>query len=276
MVLSNELWQKPPSGPTGLLNAGVYADGSDGYSHSPNGDTYYTRFAVSFWYRNDYATSIGTYMMGGNHGNGADHGMTCVGGDGYVYVNARYNGSNYHQLKSSSALSSAQRATNTWHHYHFRAGSSGNLTVHIDGTEMISATVTDYVDAFTRYQGYDANPLGVGNLSGGPSFSLKGVTYMAQLIYTSGNSPHVVGDILNDDGEPIDALDLDGSGTELVTDRTGRTSGTGIWLFGANGTTSSLTHNSAADGQGTNITMPSSLWALSTDSNIFPITGITA
>ena len=79
MVLSNELWQKPPSGPTGLLNAGVYADGSDGYSHSPNGDTYYTRFAVSFWYRNDYATSIGTYMMGGNHGNGADHGMTCVG-----------------------------------------------------------------------------------------------------------------------------------------------------------------------------------------------------
>ena len=258
-----------------FIDAGVYADDSDGYGHAPIAETYWIRMAVSFWYRNDYANTTGTFLYGGYHGS-QDHGAVFIGGDGYVYFQTKYNNSHYHNLKSSS-LSTAQRASNTWHHFCLRMPQSGNLTVHIDGTEMISNSVSDYVDMFGRYHGYLANPSSypISSLVGGPSWSFKGVTYMAQLVISGGSSPHVVTDVLNtSDGTPIDVQDTDGSGTDLTTDLSGSAGGSGFWLFGANGTTSSLTHNSATDGQGDS-SYASTNFALSTSGSIFPVTGIT-
>ena len=97
---------------------------------------------------------------------------------------------------------------------------------------------------------------------------------MAQLVITAGNSPHAVTDVLSS-GDAVDVQDTDGSGTDLVTDRTGKTGGSGFWLFGANGTTSSLTHNSATDAQ-QDSNFASSNFALNTSGSIFPITSITS
>lgn len=274
MISNGGIFGASASGPS-FIDAGVYADDSDGYGHAPIAETYWIRMAVSFWYRNDYANTTGTFLYGGYHGS-QDHGAVFIGGDGYVYFQTKYNNSHYHNLKSSS-LSTAQRASNTWHHFCLRMPQSGNLTVHIDGTEMISNSVSDYVDMFGRYHGYLANPSSypISSLVGGPSWSFKGVTYMAQLVISGGSSPHVVTDVLNtSDGTPIDVQDTDGSGTDLVTDRTGKAGGSGFWLFGANGTTSSLTHNSATDGQGDS-SYASTNFALSTSGSIFPVTGIT-
>ena len=174
----------------GFLDAGVYADDSDGYNTLNSGANYWKRHTVSFWYRNDYANTIGTFLYGAYHGG----------------------------------------LPNSWP---------------------------------------------VSNLSGSPSWSYKGVTYMAQLVITAGTSPHAVTDVLNSsDGTAIDVLDTDGSGTDLVTNRSGSIGGSGFWLYGANSTTSSLTHNSATDGQGDS-SFSSSGFALSTSGSIFPVTGIT-
>ena len=275
MISNGGIFGASSSGPT-FIDAGVYADDSDGYGHAPISETYWKRMAVSFWYRNDYANTTGTFLYGGYHGS-QDHGGVFIGGDGYVYFQTKYNNSHYHNLKSSS-LSTAQRATNTWHHFHMRLPSSGNLTVHIDGTQMISNTVSDYTDMFGRYHGYIPNPSSypISSLSGGPSWSFKGCTYMAQLVYSDGSSPHSVTDVLNtSDGTPIDVQDIDGSGTDLATDYSGADTGRGFWLFGANGTTSSLTHNSATDGGGDSGFTMDSDYVLTTDTNIFPVTGIT-
>ena len=140
---------------------------------------------------------------------------------------------------------------------------------------MVTFTANDYTDAFGRYHGGlpNASSYPVSTLSGSPSWSFKGVTYMAQLVVTSGNSPHAVTDVL-DSGDAVDVQDTDGNGTDLVTDRTGKVGGSGFWLYGANSTTSSLTHNSATDGQGDS-SFSSSGFALSTSGSIFPVTGIT-
>ena len=258
----------------GFLDAGVYADDSDGYNTLNSGANYWKRHTVSFWYRNDYANTIGTFLYGAYHG-GQDHGGTFVGGDGYVYHYTKYNNGVAHNVKSSSALSTAQRASNTWHHFCLRMPSSGTCQLHIDGTEMLTFSANDYTDAMGRYHGGLPNSWPVSNLSGSPSWSYKGVTYMAQLVITAGTSPHAVTDVLNSsDGTAIDVLDTDGSGTDLVTNRSGSIGGSGFWLYGANSTTSSLTHNSATDGQGDS-SFSSSGFALSTSGSIFPVTGIT-
>ena len=274
MISNGGIFGASASGPS-FIDAGVYADDSDGYNTLNASANYWKRHTISFWYRNDYANTNGSFLYGGYHGS-QDFGVSFVGGDGYVYYQAKYNNSHYHNLKSSS-LSTAQRASNTWHHFCLRMPQSGNLTVHIDGTEMISNSVSDYVDMFGRYHGYLANPSSypISSLVGGPSWSFKGVTYMAQLVISGGSSPHVVTDVLNtSDGTPIDVQDTDGSGTDLTTDLSGSAGGSGFWLFGANGTTSSLTHNSATDGQGDS-SYASTNFALSTSGSIFPVTGIT-
>jgi hypothetical protein len=275
-VLNNSMWNVSTAGGSTFLDAGVYADDSDGYNTiTGGGSSSWKRQTISFWYRNDYANTDGTFMYGGYHGS-QDFGGTFVGGDGYVYHSTKYNNSFAHNVKSSSTLSTAQRAINTWHHFCLRMPASGTAQIHIDGTEMLTFTANDYTDAFGRYHGYLPNPgsYPVSTLSGSPSWDFQGCTYMAQLVVTSGSSPHAVTDVL-DSGDAVDVQDTDGNGTDLVTDRAGRSGGSGFWLFGANGTTSSLTHNSASDGQGDG-SFASSDFALSTSSSIFPVTSITS
>ena len=134
-VLNNSMWNVAPPA-TGFLDAGVYADDSDGYNTiTGGGSSSWKRQTISFWYRNDYANTTGTFMYGGYHGS-QDFGGTFVGGDGYVYHATKYNNSFAHNAKSSSTLSTAQRAVNTWHHFCLRMPNSGTCQIHIDGTEM--------------------------------------------------------------------------------------------------------------------------------------------
>ena len=274
-VLNNSMWNVSAA-TSGFLDAGIYADDSDGYSTLMGSSAnYWKRHTISFWYRNDYANTNGTFLYGGYHGS-QDFGGTFVGGDGYVYHQTKYNNSMAHNVKSSSTLSTAQRAVNVWHHFCLRMPNSGTAQLHIDGTEMLTFTVNDYTDTFGRYQGGlpNASSYPINSLSGSPSWDFKGVTYMAQLVITAGNAPHAVTDVLSS-GDAVDVQDTDGSGTDLVTDRTGKAGGSGFWLFGANGTTSSLTHNSASDAQ-QDSNFASSNFALNTSGSIFPITSITS
>ena len=267
----------------GFLDAGIYSSSSNGRGHFAVSYYLNKRATISFWYRNDYANTIGTMMWGNYHGS-QDHTGMWVGGDGYVYHWVKYNNSMYHNVKSSSQLSTAQRATNTWHHFCMISPGNANIKVYIDGTKMLDHSENDYTDIFSGYWGYhsgwDSN---ISSLTGSPSWSHKGPTYVAQFAVVTGESPGTISEFINSDGTPIDFMDIDGSGTVLDTQRANpenASEGNGIWLFGANGTTASKTHNSATDsshnsGSLANWNGGDSNFALSTDTSVFPITGIT-
>jgi hypothetical protein len=155
-----------------------------------------------------------------------------------------------------------------------------NIKVYIDGTKMLDHAENDYTDIFSGYWGYhsgwDSN---IGNLTGSPSWTFKSPTYIAQFAVVTGEDPGDIDEFINSDGTPIDFQDIDGSGTDLDTQRANPESSTqanGFWLFGANGTTSSKTHNSASDGSSNSgWNGGDSNYVLSTDTSVFPVTGIT-
>jgi len=276
--LSNPfMFTSSASGPS-FIDAGIYADDSDGRGHYAV--TYYLnkRATVSYWYRNDYAnSSYGTQFWGNYHGS-QDHVGGWIGADGYVYHFVKYNNGMYHNEKSSSACSADQLTHNKWHHFCCIMGSS-TVKVYIDGTEMLSFNASDYTDMFSGYWGlhttWNSN---ISTLTGSPSWTAKSPTYIAQFAVVTGASPGTISEFINSDGTPIDFQDIDGSGTDLDTQRANPESSTqanGFWLFGANGTTSSKTHNSASDGSSNSgWNGGDSNYVLSTDTSVFPVTGI--
>ena len=90
-------------------------------------------------------------------------------------------------------------------------------------------------------------------------------TYMAQMVFSQGNSNPAINEVLNSTSDgPRNLLDIDGDGTNTVldTDRPGAPhngqsnyASSGIFLFGANGTTDSDTHNSASQTAGTSFSV---------------------
>ena len=249
------------SGPS-FIDAGIYADDSDGRGHYAVSYYINKRATISYWYRNDYAnSSYGTQFWGNYHGS-QDHTGGWLGADGYVYHFVKYNNSQYHNGKSSSACSAAQLTHNKWH-----------------GTEMLSFSASDYTDMFSGYWGLHSTwNSNISTLSGSPSWTAKSPTYIAQFAVVTGSSPGTISEFINSDGTPIDFQDTDGSGTDLDTQRASpenSSEANGFWLFGANGTTSSKTHNSASDGSSNaNWNGGDSNYALSTDTSVFPVTGI--
>jgi len=277
MISNGGILGASSSGPS-FIDAGIYADDSDGRGHYAVSYYINKRATISYWYRNDYAnSSYGTQFWGNYHGS-QDHTGGWLGADGYVYHFVKYNNSQYHNGKSSSACSAAQLTHNKWHHF-CCIMSTSTVKVYIDGTEMLSLTANDYTDMFSGYWGLHSTwNSNISTLSGSPSWTAKSPTYIAQFAVVTGSSPGTISEFINSDGTPIDFQDTDGSGTDLDTQRASpenSSEANGFWLFGANGTTSSKTHNSASDGSSNaNWNGGDSNYALSTDTSVFPVTGI--
>ena len=264
------------SGAGGFLDAGLYSANNDGRGAWATNNTMNKRATVSYWYKNNYAnSSYGTMFWGHYHG-GQDHTACILGTDGCLYYYVKYNNGHYHNVKSS-VLASAKLTHNVWHHYCMIAGSS-TVKHYIDGDEVLSRSASDYTDIFSKYWGYHSSwNSSIGNLTGSPSFTMKGVTYLAQHAVVTGASPGTISEFINSDGTPIDFLDIDGNGTDLDTTRASPENASelnGIWMFGANGTTSSTSHNSATDGSSNSNWNVHSGFALSTDTGAFPVTAV--
>ena len=98
------------------------------------------------------------------------------------------------------------------------------------------------------------------------------------MVYSMGNSNPTITEVLNSTADgPRNLLDINGDGTNTVldTDRPGgphngqsNYASSGIFLFGANGTTDSDTHNSASQQQGTSFSVNN---ATRTQADPFPV-----
>mgnify|MGYP001181795341 FL=1 len=275
MTLNNEFWQAPASGGY-EIDAGAYADDSDGKFHLPV--TYYLnkRASLMYWYRNDYAnTSAGT-QYGGFGSNSNDFATAILHSTGYMYYVSAYSHNNraiYHNLKTTTVATSNMRAHDQWHQFHIYCPESGTNAggVYLDGVKTCQFTPNDYADIFWMHVGF----VGTGSFFTNEMVddigdNHKGPTYMAQFYLETASSPKT-NENLHDSGSVIDLtdatdFDLNGTGAENSGE------GSGLFMFGAQGTTSSLTANSntSAPAGGVADWATDGNWALSTDSTVFP------
>ena len=116
MISNGGIFGASASGPS-FIDAGVYADDSDGYNTLNASANYWKRHTISFWYRTDYANTTGTFLYGGYHGS-QDHGGVFIGGDGYVYYQAKYNNSHYHNHDRSHNHSHGHNLNHSHNHNH--------------------------------------------------------------------------------------------------------------------------------------------------------------
>ena len=279
MALNNEYWQAPPAGGGYEIDAGAYADGSDGKFHLPV--TYYLnkRASLMYWYQNDYANTSNGTQFGGFGSNSNDFATGILHSNGYMYYVSAYSHNNAairHNLKSGTAATSNMRAHDQWHQYHIYSPQSGTNAggIYLDGVKMCQFTPSDYSDVFWMHVGF----VGTGShftneMVDDIGDSHKGPTYMAQFYLETASSPKTNAN-LHDSGAVIDLtsatdFDLNGTGAENNGE------GSGLFMFGAQTTTSSLTANSntSAPSGGVADWATDGNWTLSTDSNVFPFSG---
>ena len=275
------------------LDRGLYSSGSNMYGLPPSTNDQIAQFSFSMFYRHDF--SIGTtsalafnvFNAGTN-----DYGGRGFKGDGTFIFFTRYNGSNYHNISdgggTGTSVTSSMLTANEWHHYHEISDSSGsnNIKVYIDGTLILTGTANQQVDGWVEGWGNGSDRAGTTLISavyqsvfGVTSSSyVKSPTYIAQMVFSQGNSNPTITEILNSTADgPRNLLDINGDGTNVVldTDRPGAPhqgnsgyASSAIFLFGANGTTDSDTHNSASQQKGTSFSVNN---ATRTQADPFPV-----
>ena len=107
---------------------------------------------------------------------------------------------------------------------------------------------------------------------------VKSPTYIAQMVWAQGTDVPDIDEVLNSTSDGVrNLLDINGDGTNTVldTDRAGSPhqstnyASSGIFLFGANGTTDTDTHNSASQAKGTGFAVTAN--ATRTQADPFPV-----
>ena len=272
------------------LDRGLVSTNSDMYGKPPSTNDQIAQFSFSMFYRHDFSISSTSALAFNvmNYGS-ADFGGRGIKGNGEFIFYTKYNGSVYHNFNSGAgtgtSVTSAMITADEWHHYHEISDSSGSnkVKVYIDGTLIATATANQQVDGWCQYWGRRTNNdidsnvyqtvFGVTAAS-----RVKSPTYIAQMVFSMGNANPAITEILNSTADgPRNLLDIDGDGTDTVLD-THRTGGphqgnaayasSGIFLYGANGTTDSDTHNSASQQGGTSYSVNS---ATRTQADPFPV-----
>jgi len=275
------------------LDRGLYSSTNNMWGNPPSTNDQIATFSFGMWYRHDFSISS-TSALAFNvfNAGGSDFGGRGIKGNGEFVFHTRYNGSNYHIFNSGAgtgtAITSAMRAADTWHHYYEISDSTGsnNVKVYIDGTLIATATANQQVDGWIEGWGNGSDRNGTTLISsvyqtvfGVTSSSyVKSPTYIAQMVYAMGNSNPTITEVMNSTSDgPRNLLDIDGDGTDTVldTDRPGGPhqgnssyASSGIFLFGANSTTDSDTHNSASQQGGTAFSVNN---ATRTQADPFPV-----
>ena len=268
------------------LDRGLYSSGNNMWGTPPSTSDQITKFSFSMFYRHDFSISTTSALAFNVFNAGSnDYGGRGFKGDGTFIFRTHYNASTYHNFTdgagTGTSVTSAMLTANEWHHYHEISDSSGTnkIKVYLDGTLIATGNANQQVDGWVDYWGNKGNSLissvyqtvfGVTSAS-----YVKSPTYIAQMVFSTGSSNPTITEILNDSANgPRNLLDINGDGTNVVldTDRPGANTGnyasSGIFLFGANGTTDSDTHNSASQQQGTNFSVNN---ATRTQADPFPV-----
>ena len=262
------------------LDRGLYSSGNNMWGNPPSTNDQLAQFGFGFFYRNDYSissTSACSFMIF-NGGSNDFGGVGWKGNGDFIYY-VKYNGSVYHNLGSESgtggAVTATMRTANEWHHYYQICDSTGtnNVKVYLDGTLVATANANQQVDGWIEGWGEGSDRNGTTLISNvyqtvygvTASSSVRSPTYMAQMVFSQGNSNPAINEVLNSTSDgPRNLLDIDGDGTNTVldTDRPGAPhngqsnyASSAIFLFGANGSTDSDTHNSASQQKGTAFTV---------------------
>ena len=273
------------------LDRGLYSSGSNMYGKPPSTNDQIATFSYIIFWRNDFTigttSALAFNVM--NYGSN-DYGGRGIKGDGTFIFFTRYNGSNYHNFAdgagTGTSITSAMKTANEWHHYHEINDSSGanNIKIYIDGTLIATGTANQQVDGWIQGWGRRTETKDLisnvyQSVFGVTSASyVKSPTYIAQMVYSMGNSNPTITEVLNSTADgPRNLLDINGDGTNTVldTDRPGGPhqsnsayASSGIFLFGANGTTDSDTHNSASQQGGTSFSVNN---ATRTQADPFPV-----
>lgn len=275
------------------LDRGLYSSTNGMWGNPPSTNDQIATYSFGYFYRHDFsisstnALSFAVFNAGTN-----DYGARGIKGDGTFVFFTRYNGSNYHSFAdgagTGTSITSAMKTADEWHHYYEICDSSGgnNVKVYIDGTLIATATANQQVDGWVEGWGNGSDRSGTTlisalyqNVFGVTSSSyVKSATHIAQMVYAMGNSNPTITEVLNSTADgPRNLLDIDGDGTNTVldTDRPGGPhqgnsgyASSAIFLWGANGTTDSDTHNSASQQGGTAFTVNN---ATRTQADPFPV-----
>jgi len=273
------------------LDRGLYSSSSNAYGKPPSTNDQLAQFSFSMFYRHDFSISTDAALAFNvmNYGS-ADFGGRGIKGDGTFIYYTKYNNSVYHNFAdgagTGTSITSAMLAANEWHHYHEINDSTGanKVKVYIDGTLVATGTANQQVDGWIQAWGSRSvtatlisnvyqTVFGVSTAA-----KVKSPTYIAQMVYAQGNSNPTITEVLNDSANgPRNLLDINGDGTNVVldTDRSGAPhngqsnyASSGIFLFGANGSTDSDTHNSASQQKGTSFSVNN---ATRTQADPFPV-----
>ena len=261
------------------LDRGLYSSSHNMYGNTPSGgNDIIEAVSLSFWYYHTFEISANNILMFNSWNGGAnDYSGVGINGSGALRYRVHYNYSPYHNL--TATLTSSQLAANKWHHFHQEnnqstVGSNANK-VYIDGTLMLQANANNYVDCWHERWGDMGSYISyVRSIVSATSDSvIKSPTYMAQMVWAQGANVPDIDEVLNSTSDgPRNLLDINGDGTNVVldTDRPGtvRTDHSAIFLFGANSTTDSDTHNSASQQGGTNFSVNN---ATRTQDEPFPV-----
>ena len=275
------------------LDRGLYSSSSNMYGNPPSTNDQLAQFSYSIFWRNDYSISttsaccFNVFNAGSN-----DFGAVGFKGNGDFIYYVKYNGSVYHNFGSGAGtggtVTSAMSTADEWHHFHQICDSSGsnNVKVYLDGTLVATANANQQVDGWIEGWGHGSDRNGTSLISSvyqtvfgvTSSSHVKSPTYIAQMVYSMGNSNPTITEVLNSTADgPRNLLDINGDGTNTVldTDRPGGPhqgnssyASSGIFLFGANGTTDSDTHNSASQQGGTSFSVNN---ATRTQADPFPV-----
>ena len=262
------------------IDRGLYSSGNNMWGNPPSTNDQLAQFGYGFFYRNDYtigsttACSFNVFNAGSN-----DFGGAGWKGDGTFVYYVKYNGGVYHNLGSESgtggAVTATMRTANEWHHYYAICDQTGtnNVKIYLDGTLVATGNANQQVDGWIEGWGEGSDRNGTTLISNvyqtvygvTASSSVRSPTYMAQMVFSQGNSNPTITEILNSTSDGArNLLDIDGDGTNTVldTDRSGAPhngqsnyASSAIFLFGANGSTDSDTHNSASQQKGTAFTV---------------------
>ena len=171
------------------IDAGAYADGSDGKFHLPV--TYYLnkRASLMYWYQNDYANTSNGTQFGGFGSNSNDFATGILHSNGYMYYVSAYSHNNAairHNLKSGTAATSNMRAHDQWHQYHIILHKVEQMLGEyiLMVLKMCQFTPNDYSDVFWMHVGF----VGTGShftneMVDDIGDSHKGPTYMAHILF---------------------------------------------------------------------------------------------
>ena len=279
------------------LDRGLYSSGNNmGGDARLSGGTLLSGFSISYWYYHTFDISSTSALCFTNFNAGSnDYGAVGIKGDGTFIAYARYNANVYHNLSdgdgTGGTITSSMKEANKWHHFHLENNNSGGggIKLYLDGTLLATATANNQVDLYTvgwgsnspstYTNGQDLIASVYQGVFGVTAEShVKSATYIAQQVYAVGTDVPNINEVLNSTSTGVrNLLDINGDGTNTVldTNRSGAPHqgqstryASAIFLYGANGSTDTDTHNSASQQYSSNYTVQN---ATRTQSDPFPV-----